>query len=200
MWCKAVRALLPVAAACLFVLSSSSAARAGGFGLAVEVPVPAEGQAAQPNDPVLLVHAIGCHGPGSMVAGKAEGIVNGKRVTIPLRLDALGEDRYALKRQWPQGKQGWVISLSAKSAHLIGTGKRRYRPVTHALVEIAADGNIPLANRITVPDTGEVRQVAGVNYVGTNDKKAAIDAALRRLAVRRTDSRKVGAASGDKPL
>lgn len=181
MWCKAVHALLPVAAACLFVLSSATSGRAGGFGIGVEVPS-ASLTGVSPADAVLLLTAAGCHGPGAMVAGKAEGIVDGKRVTIPLRLEPLGNDRYAVKRQWPEGTGAWVISLSAKSQHAFLRGKERVRPVVNVLVEIDADGRIAIGNRITDPSSGKVREFARVKYVGSGEKALAVEQALRRLS------------------
>jgi hypothetical protein len=179
MWCKAVRALLPVAAACLFILSSAIPVRAGGFGILVELPSAAWGKA-RTDGTVLIARAEGCHGPGAMIAAKAEGLVNGKRVSIPLRLDTVGVEAYGLKRQWP--KEGvWVVSITAKSAREIVTGTNRFRPVTTVLVEFAANGNARNVKPVTVPGSSEVRRIVLADFVSGTEKPKAIDAALRRL-------------------
>src|SRR5690242_4066792 len=88
----------------LAVLLSGSAALAGGFGLSVEL-------ATDRTDPktrnaVLIVSPGGCYGPGATFSATAEGTVDGRHRSVPLRLvtvatDGRGITHYAVERQWP---------------------------------------------------------------------------------------------------
>lgn len=125
-------------------LTLASAATAGGFGLwarrSTEHPKVKGG--------VLLVQADGCHGPGATVSATAEGIVNGRRRSIPLRLskvrtDAAGNVTYALRRQWPT-EGTWVVSLTGVS-HL-RSDKVKGEPITcRAVLELGPHNTIPTA-------------------------------------------------------
>lgn len=67
---------------------------------------------AAPN-PVLIVHAYSCHAPtDAAVVAHAEGVVNGKRKTIPLKLEGTGATGvYAVARQWP-AEGSWALVFS----------------------------------------------------------------------------------------
>jgi len=83
---------------------------AGGFVL--EIGKPSANPEAQAKNAVLIVRGYACQDPEkTTVTATAEGVVNGKRQTIPLKLIALSaQSTYALTRQWPaDGK--WVITL-----------------------------------------------------------------------------------------
>ena len=109
----------------LATLLPMSVALAGGFGLIVEEPSPS-------NDPrlkevVLIVRPYGCKQPAdAVIEGTAEGIVNGKRQSLPLRFTLTSHGVYAVKRQWP--KEGvWVLAISGTylggtSSVLVGLG------------------------------------------------------------------------------
>ncbi|MFL6350547.1 MAG: hypothetical protein ACJ74Z_01670 [Bryobacteraceae bacterium] len=83
---------------------------AGGF--ALQIGKPSTNPEAQAKKAVLVVRGYACVAPKSTsVSATADGFVNGKRQSIPLKLIPLsGESTYALTRQWPkEGK--WVITL-----------------------------------------------------------------------------------------
>jgi hypothetical protein len=83
---------------------------AGGF--ALEIGKPSANPGAQAKNAVLVVRGYACAAPEkTTVSARAEGVVNGKRESIPLKLISLsGESTYAITRQWPaEGK--WVITL-----------------------------------------------------------------------------------------
>ena len=65
-------------------------------------------------DAVLLVHAATREGPvaAAALSGTAEGIVNGARRTIPLRLDGTPNPGvFAVRRQWP-AEGTWLLRIS----------------------------------------------------------------------------------------
>ena len=76
--------------------------------------------------------AFGCHEPEkARVTGTAEGIVDGKRRSIPLKLAALSEPgMFALTEQWPTGGK-WVIQL---------VGDNNDGAITSALVSAGSGG------------------------------------------------------------
>ena len=91
-------------------------ALAGTVVLSVVVPAKPFDQASQ--DAAILVNAKFCDPamPDSLI-GIAEGIVNGKHQTIPLRLVPTSkEDVFAVKQQWPS-EGSWVVTISA-SEHM----------------------------------------------------------------------------------
>ena len=99
---KLVRFVLFAAAAPLF---------AGGFYL--DLGSPSASKDPKAHGAVMIARLSGCHeAEKGALRATAEGIVNGKRHTIPLKtvaLDAPGA--YAITRQWPaEGK--WVVVLS----------------------------------------------------------------------------------------
>lgn len=82
----------------------------GGFWLTLGNP--AASAEAEAMRAVVTVMPTGCHNPAeAKVTAAAEGIVNGKRTTIPVKLTPLGRPGfYAVARQWPvEGK--WVLRL-----------------------------------------------------------------------------------------
>src|SRR5262245_25304769 len=62
---------------------------------------------------VLLVHAFSCGTPtDATVRASAEGVVHGKRKTIPLQMTSTGATGvYAVARQWP-AEGAWVLVFS----------------------------------------------------------------------------------------
>ena len=82
-----------------------AATTAGGFQLRVEVPQDTD-------DAVLLVRTYRCLKPeNAKVSGTAEGIIEGKRVSVPLRLKSVDRGVYAVKQQWTAGGT-WVLAFS----------------------------------------------------------------------------------------
>ena len=115
----------------------ATAAYAGGFYLAVSAPDPAD---ARMKGAVLVFRALGCHGPGSGVSATAEGIVNGKRKSIALKLKPLGNDTYIANRQWP--KEGrWVVAATAASIAK-GPDGGPLRITTGGVVELTDSGTV----------------------------------------------------------
>ena len=92
---------------------------AGGF--ALEIGKPSANPEAQAKNALLVVRGYACHDPQkTTVTATAEGIVNGKRETIPLKLIALSDQTtYALTRQWP-GDGRWVLSLVVANPNFSG--------------------------------------------------------------------------------
>jgi hypothetical protein len=91
----------------LTAVAIASPSLAGGPpSFAFEAPSGPEGS----SGPLLMVHAFSCHQPtDAAVRASAEGIVNGKRTTIPLRLKSTGATGvYSVTRQWP-AQGSWVL-------------------------------------------------------------------------------------------
>ena len=94
----------------VIALCAAMSLMAGGF--ALQLGKPSTNPEAQAKNAVLVVRGYACVAPEkTTVSASAEGIVNGKHQSIPLKLIPLsGESTYALTRQWPtEGK--WVITL-----------------------------------------------------------------------------------------
>src|SRR5262249_55923068 len=98
--------------ASLFLLTLSliePIALAGGFQLAVDTPR-AGGERLK--DAVLVVRTFGCHQPAdAKLTAKAEGIVEGKRDSVPVQLTPTDTGVYAIKQQWP-AQGSWVIVIT----------------------------------------------------------------------------------------
>jgi hypothetical protein len=85
-----------------------------GGGMVLEIGNPAANPAATAKHGVLLARITACHTPAKTnLSAVAEGIVDGNRQTIPLKVDALPETgTWSIARAWPtQGK--WVVRLVA---------------------------------------------------------------------------------------
>jgi len=89
--------------------------------LSVEYPVNPYDQANR--DALLLVHAAMRDGVPSTrdLTGTAEGLVNGKRQSVELRLDATSQPGvFAVRRQWPtQGAWMLTITLAKRTTALV---------------------------------------------------------------------------------
>ena len=120
---------------------AATAAYAGGFGIDVQAPNPKD---ARMKDAVVVFQAYGCHGPGAKVTATAEGIVDGKRKSIPLRMKNLGGDAFMLTRQWP--KEGrWVLAVTATSPPWVHAGKS-HTAKDYVAVPISESGGILVSN------------------------------------------------------
>jgi hypothetical protein len=94
----------------VMALGTAISLLAGGF--ALQIGKPSANPEAQAKNALLVVRGYACAAPEkTTVSAVAEGIVDGKRKSIPLKLIPLsGESTYALTRQWPaEGK--WVITF-----------------------------------------------------------------------------------------
>ena len=120
--------------------------------LSIESPV-------NPFDPatrgaVLLVHAATREGPAaaSALTGSAEGIVNGARRTIGLRLDGTPlPGVFAVRRQWP-AEGTWLLRISLQN--------------TTAIVSIGGDGGVAgirvptqHASGVEIPRAGSAQEI-----------------------------------------
>ena len=68
---------------------------------------------------VLAVRAVVCQDlPNVKITGTAEGLVNGKRKTLPITLTVIdrAEAVYAIQQQWPQDG-AWVLHLEGSCAN-----------------------------------------------------------------------------------
>ncbi|MBV9158209.1 MAG: hypothetical protein JO097_18230 [Acidobacteriaceae bacterium] len=131
---------------------------AGGFALGIGKP--SANPEAQAKSAVLVVVGYACHDADkTSVTATAEGIVNGKRETIPLKLIVLsGQSTYAVTRQWPaEGK--WVITLVEANSKFNG------QPSAILRVD------------------GDTVDFAGVTRLTRAPEKTEIEAALNTTAV-----------------
>jgi hypothetical protein len=101
--------------------------------LVLEVGNPASNPEALKNHAVLVARMTACHSPGeTTVAATAEGMVNGIRKSIPLKVIALSTaGTFAVAREWPE--QGtWAIKL-------VATNPEYKNYATSVLVPIRSD-------------------------------------------------------------
>jgi hypothetical protein len=84
-------------------------ATAGGFQLAVDTPRAGDDRT---KDAVLVVRTFGCHQPAdAKLTAKAEGIIDGRRDSVPVDLTPTETGVYAIKQQWP-ARGSWVIVIT----------------------------------------------------------------------------------------
>jgi hypothetical protein len=175
--------------ATLALLAAATApALLGGFGVSVTLP--------KQDDPrtknaVLVVQPIGCHGPGALVAARAEGIEKGVRRSIQLKLEPLpgltspgAGEAYMVKREWPS-TGNWVLVFTAQ--------KDTMR--TDAIVTLDHNGKVQvidhpdgMAGKPTVLSDGKTKltpwsftsdpKVVAM-YMVSGDLKAAVNHTLR---------------------
>ncbi len=112
-----LRSWIPIAG-----LAAAATVYAGGFFLAVHN-----------QDNGIVVEAQGCRDYSqAKVTGRAEGIIDGKRQSVALKLTPGSKPgAYAVRKQWPaEGK--WVLVFTGTSGSL----------VTHTIVKVRPDGQI----------------------------------------------------------
>lgn len=97
--------------ALLITVFGAAAMIAGSFNL--EFGNPDANPEAKAKGAAVVVRAVGCHSPERAVfTGTAEGLVNGKRQTIPLTVVPLSQPgMFAVKQQWP-GEGLWVLTFA----------------------------------------------------------------------------------------
>jgi hypothetical protein len=101
--------------------------------LLLEVANPASNPEAMRNHAVLVVRTTACHSPGeTSVTATAEGVVNGTRKSIPLKVISLSTaGTFAVTREWPE--QGtWAIKV-------VATNPEYHDYATSVLVPIRSD-------------------------------------------------------------
>ncbi|MCU1275937.1 MAG: hypothetical protein JWO48_3368 [Bryobacterales bacterium] len=103
--------LLRMGLTALVGIAGAQWALAGGFFLTIGSPVAAN--VPQVKGAVLVVRPDGCEEPAkAQITGTAEGIVNGARRSVPLKLATLPTPGvYAVNREWPS-EGVWVVSLT----------------------------------------------------------------------------------------
>jgi hypothetical protein len=103
--------VLRLGLAALVSMAGVQWALAGGFFLTIGNPVAAN--VPQVKGAVLVVRPDGCEQPAkAQITGTAEGIVNGARRSVPLKLTTLPTPGvYAVYREWP-AEGVWVVNLT----------------------------------------------------------------------------------------
>ena len=125
-----------------------------------------------PAGAVLLVESMHHNEIADLtVTARAEGLVNGKRVTLPLRLTHQSLGHFALTKQWQDGTP-WVLVLSAEQ------GPNGAHGVAEALVKVSAAG---VFASIDYPAAGWVNNSDTPKRISA----AEIDAALSTMVARR---------------
>ncbi len=145
----------------LITLGAAMALVAGGF--ALQIGKPSANPEARAKNAVLVVRGYACFAPDkTSISATAEGIVNAKRESIPLKLIPLsGESTYALTRQWPSAGK-WVITVTEANP--------RFNSRPSAIVKV--DGNAVDWAGITrftePPSAQEVQTALNTTSVASN--------------------------------
>lgn len=105
------------------------------------------------------------------IIGRTEGIVNGKRVSQPLRLEKQSVGHFSVAKQWQDGSP-WILVLS------VDEGAAGAHGVAEALVQVDATGTI---GTIEYPAPGWI----GRSNTPKRTPSAAIDAMLAQMVARR---------------
>jgi hypothetical protein len=163
-WIGTISTIAPLAIALLIALPSP--AFAGGFQLSVETPN-------RSNDPkltdvVLVARTYGCHQPAdAKLSATAEGLVGGKRQSLPVELRSIESGGYAIKQQWP-AEGTWVLALTGD-----------YNGMTcSVMIELGPAGKVLPGTRLAEGNpTGVHAKSARRKWVA-----ADIDSALRTTA------------------
>jgi len=137
--------------AALVGLAGGQWALAGGFFLTLGNPVAAN--APQAKGAVLVVRPDGCHEPAkARITGTAEGLVNGARRSVPLKLIALPTPGvYAVNREWP-AEGVWVVNLTG-----VNLGA-----TTSAIVPIGPKGFVRESSKFMAGTASEVEITAAL--------------------------------------
>ena len=147
------------------VVISAGTAMAGGFWVTVETA--RSSRPGMGGQTVLVVRPDGCHEPQSAaISATAEGLVNGQRRSLPLKLVAISPGVYEIAREWPaQGT--WVVAVNAV-----------YRGLSRAAItRLGPGGAIPA--RLAMSQDGTIGDVQAFNRKLTGDD---IDSALQAIA------------------
>ena|SRR5215471_14129307 len=155
---------------------SAGAAMAGDFWVTVE-----SAHSSRPgmgSQTVLVVRPSGCHEPQeATVTATAEGIVNGQRKSLPLKLVAISPGVYEIAREW--STQGtWIVAVNAE-----------YRGLPRAaIVRLGPGGGIPA--KLASSERGNIADVQSFRRKLAGDD---IDSALQAIAG--SQGERVGAAA-----
>jgi hypothetical protein len=111
---KTLVKLAPCCLAAFLALAGGPAAVAGGFHVALELPTSQTD--ARLKDAVLIVRPGGCIDVSQAVLrATAEGLVNGQRRSIPVKLTPAGPGVYAVTRQWPT-EGTWMLVIAGEAS------------------------------------------------------------------------------------
>ena len=107
----------------------------------ISIELPGNPYDASARDAFLIVHAFHHGTPVEYpVAGTAEGVVNGRRTTIPLTFERTSRTgAFAVKKQWTDGSP-WVLAFTVTQAR---------DDVASAIVGIGADGRVSHVETLT---------------------------------------------------
>lgn len=107
--------------------------------LLLEVSDPAGNPEALSHHAVLVVRTTACHSPGkTTVSATAEGILNGARQSIPLKVISLSTPgSFAVVREWPQ-RGTWAIKMAATNPDYKDYATSVVVPVRYGSVQLAA--------------------------------------------------------------
>jgi hypothetical protein len=147
--------LLALLSALVIVAAASPDA---GVVFRLDVEPATSGGPAVSKDAVMVVRSLCCDVSTVALTATAEGVVDGVRRSIPVRLDAMKDGGHAVARQWPDGE--WVL-------HLTGTCAERN---TSASTLVALDGS------------GFVK--AGIKFYDRTASGGDVDAFLRDMRTR----------------
>jgi hypothetical protein len=83
-------------------------------GLTLQVDKPSSNREAMAKNAIVAAHITACHSPEkTLVTATAEGIVNGQRQTIPLKVIPLSQPgSFVIARQWPSNGE-WAVKMIA---------------------------------------------------------------------------------------
>lgn len=125
-----------------------------------------------PAGTVLVVEGKHHNETGELrLVGRAEGIVDGKRVSQPLRVATQATGRFTVSKQWQDGSP-WVLVLTAE------LGPDGAHAVAEALVRVDVRGTI---GSISYPVPGWIERSNTPRRTPTS----AIDGMLAQMVVRR---------------
>ena len=161
--------------ATMLALASVASVYAGGFRLAVEAP---DASKTNLKDAALIVRTFGCHQPADAnVSVTAEGIVGGRRQSLPVELRADAKGVYSIRQQWPaEGK--WVLVLTGTYNNMTST----------VFVELGEKGHVYADTRLNAFEQ-EGTHARGLRRKPTSgDVEAALKANISRIAMAETAS------------
>jgi hypothetical protein len=161
---------ITISLAAWLALASAPNVFAGGFQISVQAP-----DAAKLNmkDAVLVVRTFGCFKPeDANVTITAEGVVAGRRQSLPVELHADATGVYAIRQQWPsEGK--WVLVLTGTLHGMTST----------VFVELGEKGKVYADTRLAAGQL-EGTHARGLRRKPTpGDVEAALKASIGSIAM-----------------
>jgi len=107
--------------------------------LLLEVGNPASNPEAMKNHAILVARITACHAPGeTTVTATAEGVVDGVRKSIPLKVISLSASgTFAVAREWPE-QGAWAIKLVATNPEYRDYATSVLVPIRNDSVQLSA--------------------------------------------------------------